>query len=525
MAVARLKLANPQPLVQLEYHKYQHAFMEARRLRVCSVGHEWSQLQYPDRTTCPTCQTARIARAYWSFLLRAGRRGGKTRIGALSCIEELAPRDVLGWGTAPTYPKLNDYVLPAFFKQIPQAWLDHPETAWSESELTLVLPHRSSMGFRSLEDPDRGRGPGLDFLWIDEICELTLTHWETIEPALADKGGILIATTSPKGPDWVHDTFYTPADIGQPGFWACAFTTLDNPFIKPEMVARAKARMTALMFRQEYLAEIVTFTGAVYGDLLEACIIDGRDEEMKHYFPEWPSLDTTRPDVCGLDPGTDHPFGGVQLVGSPRGLVAVGEYLESNKVFGIHQAGIKLMRRGFTGRAGIDRSQAQAQLELAQYGLFTVPAENDNIAGINRVSAWMLASQQPHVLDVVQPKHLPRGLVLPKRFCPNLIKELQAYRWAENSTGRAGLTRELVFKKKDDLCDALRYALMTYPVLPSVDPEAVGGKRDLRGLPQDIRLQIERERRAMTQDTATEDDLEPMDDNLTPLTGMGDFNG
>jgi hypothetical protein len=525
MAVARLKLANPQPLVRLEYHKYQHAFMEARRLRVCTRGHEWSALQYPSAATCPHCQTDRVARAYWAFLLRAGRRGGKTRIGALSVIEELAPINQLWWACAPTYPKLNDYVLPAFFKQIPQAWLDHPDTDWSESELSLVLPHRSQCQFRSLEDPDRGRGPGLNGVWIDEICELTLTHWETIEPALADQSGILIATTSPKGPDWVHDTFYVPAEMGQPGFWACAFTTLDNPFIKPEMVARARARMTPLMFRQEYLAEIVTFTGAVYGDMVEACIIEGTDEEMRYYFPEWPMLDPTRADVCGLDPGTEHPFGGVELVASPRGLVCVDEYLEANKVYAIHSAGLKLMRKGFTGRAGIDRSQAQAQIELTQYGVYTVPAENDVISGINRVSAWMLASAQHVVLtDLVQKPKLPAGLVLPRRFCPKLIKQLQAYRWAENSTGKQGISRELVFKKNDDLCDALRYGLMTYPVLPTADPEAGSGKRDLRGLPQDVRLQIERERRSMKTQEPGDEDLVEMDGELVPLTGMGDFS-
>lgn len=518
MSVSRLGHANPQPLVALQYHEYQHRFMEARRLRICKNNHTWSVLDYPKG--CPIC-TANWARAYYSFLLRAGRRGGKTRIGALSVLEELAALDQRWWATAPTYPKLNDYVLPAFFEQIPQVYLDHPATNWSESELTLTLPWRSQAQFRSLEDPDRGRGPGLNGLWIDEICELTLKHWETIEPALADRKGILIATTSPKGPDWVHDTFYTPAEHGQPGFWACAFTTLDNPSIDPTMVARAKARMTALMFRQEYLAEIVTFTGAVYGDLLDACVIDGTDEQMRSYFPEWPNLDKTRADVCGIDPGTDHPFAGVELVASPNGLVAVGEYLDRMKPYALHAIGVKLMRKGFTGRAGIDRSQAQAQIELVNYGIHTVPVENDVVAGINRVSAWMIASQLPHVLDTVQKPQLPKGLVLPRRFVPQLIKQLQAYRWAEATTSKQGMSRELVFKKEDDLCDALRYGLMLYPQLPASQPSQWDGKRDLRGLPQDVRLQIERERR---HDSSDKDDLIALDDDLVPLTGLGDFN-
>jgi hypothetical protein len=519
VAVARLKLANPQPLVRLEYHPYQHQFMEARRLRICTEAHTWSFLKHGNE--CPICLRPG-SRAYWSYLLRAGRRGGKTRIGALSVIEEIAPLDQCWWATAPTYPKLNDYVLPAFFKQIPNAWLTHPDTDWSESELTLVLPHRSMVQFRSLEDPDRGRGPGLNGVWVDEVCELSLKHWETIEPALADRSGIAIFTTSPKGPDWVHESFYTPAEQGQPGFWACAFTTLDNPAIRPEMVARAKARMTPLMFRQEYLAEIVTFTGAIYGDLIDACIIEGTDDQMKHYFPEWPSLDRSRPDVCGTDPGTDHPFAGLELVASPVGLVAVGEYCESQRPFAYHVAQLKLMRRGFTGRAAIDRSQAQAQIELnaAPNNFPTVQVSNDVIAGINRVSAWMLASQPTRDLSGNAPMGwLPSGLVLPRRYCPRLIQQLQAYRWAEPALTRTGTSRELVFKVNDDLPDALRYALQLYPELPG----QTDGKRDLRGLPDKIRLEIERERRC---DAAAEDPdgYIRTDDDLVPLTGMGDFN-
>jgi len=441
-----------------------------------------------------------------------------TRIGALAAIDELAPKHIRGWCCAPTYPKLNDYVLPAFFQQIPQVWLDHPKTTWSESELTLTLPHKSMVQFRSLEDADRGRGPGLDFLWIDEICELSLKHWETISPALADRAGVFFGTTSPKGEDWVHDSFYVPAEMGEPGFWACAFTTLDNPLMQhgPQRayVERQRLSMTDLMFRQEYLAEIVTFTGAIYGELVGRATIEGTDDQLREYFPEWPRLDVTRPSVSGIDPGTDHPFAGVHVVASPRGLVVVGEYEERSAFYATHATHIQAMRRGFTGRVGIDRSQAQAQIELSQYGLFTVPAENAVVAGINRVSAWMLKNQ---------PGKMPSGLVLPRTLCPRLIKRLQSYRWAENEKDDGETKqRELVYKKGDDLPDALRYALMTYPALPQVDPAPMPGRpRDLAGLPDNVRVEIERERRSRQQ---TVDDEMEMDEPTLVVEGMGDFN-
>lgn len=492
--------------------------MQARRLRVCPAGHTWDFLAHQD-PSCPTCG-GKAGRAYASLLLRAGRRGGKTRAGALAVIEEAAQPNKRIWCCAPTYPKLNDYVLPAFFQQMPQAWLAHRDTDWSESELTLTLPNRTQVQFRSLEDPDRGRGPGLDVLWIDEICELSLKHWETIEPALADRGGIAIFTTSPKGEDWVHETFYEPAEKAEPGYWACSFTTLDNPSISPEFVARARARMSPLMFRQEYLAEIVTFTGAIYGDAVDRCVIEGTDAEMQFYFPEWPALDIHRPFALGLDPGTDHPFAAVPLVASPKGLVVTDYYEERNRPYQLHAEHILPMLRGLTGRHGIDRSQAQGQIELAQYGLFTMPAENDVIAGINRVTAWMLAAKR----TPEQP--LPvGGLVLPRRYCSRLIKSLRAYRWAENNKKDGQTSGELVYKKNDDGCDGLRYGLMIYPTLPADHPlHADGQRRNLAAtdLPENVRHDIERERKSRDAE-ANEDGLEAISDDYV-ADGMGDFS-
>jgi hypothetical protein len=92
---------------------------------------------------------------------------------------------------------------------------------------------------------------------------------------------------------------------------------------------------------------------------------------------------------------------------------------------------------------------------------------------------------------------LPSGLVLPKRLCPRLVKRLQSYRWAETNKkdGSTG-PRELVFKKHDDLPDALRYGVMTWPELPKGDPQAIGSRpRTFAGMPDNVRLEIERMRR------------------------------
>lgn len=526
--MARVRLANPEPFVTLQYNPYQVAFMDARRLRACVNGHQWSVINA--RGNCPTCDAAPF-RPYRNFLLRAGRRGGKTRIGSLAVVEELSIKDgAIWWASAPTYRDLEDFVVPAVFKQIPQQWIDDKRTQWLESEYTLVLPNRSMLQFRSLEDADTARGPGLDGWWIDEICKLTRHHLEVGRPMLLDRKGILIGTTTPRGKDWVHKDLYLPAERGEPGYWACAYRSSDNPIIDKDELAMARASMTDLMYRQEHEADIVTFAGAIYGDLVDACVIPGTDEEMKTYLPEWPQIDPSRMTIGGLDPGTEHPFAFCHLVATPRGLVCVGEYKAQRAPFGIHAQRIHNIRRGSQGPIGQDRTQAQAQIELALHGIHTVLAENDHMAGINRVSSWMLASLQSRVASQAG---LPRGLVLPESRCPQLIEELRSYRYTDNPTMSDGaLKKEHVYKLDDDLADALRYGLMTYPELPQVDPARLPDRRDLAALDEKTRSEIMRNRRSEAQYArrAVEDGGDPLamsvvsdEWDLIPADGMGDF--
>lgn len=467
--MARTRLTNPQPLVNLLYNPYQVAFLLARRLRACpgtcvDANHErltWSML---DGVDCPRCKLRGI-RPYRRFFLRAGRRGGKTRVGALSAIEEATIPYSVGWACAPSYPELEDYVLPAFFSQLPSAWFDHPATEWSEERLSLTLPNKAQVHFRSLDDPNRGTGPGLDWVWIDEGRKIQELAWDILRPALTEKKGIAFITSSPEwGEDWTHKRFWVPAEEGRPGFWATTYATIDNPIIDPAEIAEARATMPPELFRREYEASIEYPTGTIYGDHLSQC--DCSDDEIKAWIPEWPRIDPSRPSLFAIDPGTDHPFAGCLIVVTPKGLVVAGEYRERNKPFFLHAQGIRNVVGALQPRFGIDKSASQAAIELSQHGIFAAGAENAVAAGIQRVYAWMATGK----------------LRIARSRCPKLLAELKQYRWAEAKETLKGLPADASpFKKGDDLCDALRYAVMLWPELPSrgiADPPAPG-ERDL----------------------------------------------
>ena len=477
--MARTRLTNPKPIVELKFNPYQMAFLDARRARVCPGrckapdGKQltWSIIESP---FCPSCRVVGI-RMFRRFFLRAGRRGGKTRIGGLSAIEEMTIPNTIGWCCAPSYPELEDYVIPAFFSQLPAEWFDHPLTDWSEERLHLRLPNGAECQFRSLDDPNRGAGPGLDWVWIDEGRKIQELAWQLLRPSLTERKGIAWVTSSPDwGEDWCHRRFFAPAEQGWPGYWAVHYVTKDNPIIDPREVEAARLEMPPELFRREYEASIEFPTGTIYGEQVDLC--DADDLSMQTWIGEWPAIDPSRPSIAPLDPGADHPFAGLHIVATPQGLCVVAEYEERNALYSVHAAALKMMVGQSQPRWAIDKSQKQASIELMQYGINAQGAENDVDAGIQRVYAWMSS----------------RRLKISRSKCPKLLKRLRAYRYADIIETVRGVPTPKPFKKDDDLPDALRYGVMTWPELPSraLDVDSAGG-RNLAYLKPEHRREIE----------------------------------
>lgn len=485
-----------QPLVKLLYNPVQDGFLKAILLRRCEFcteidpqTGELAGFLFPvdfargfQAQHCPRCDRKGL-RVYQNLLIRAGRRFGKTRIGTLATILEAQIPHTNHWICAPTYPLLDEFAIPTFFRQLPQRLVD--EGYWKESDRHLWLPNGSEVKFVSLDDPERGRGSGLDTLCLDEAALLVKKAWEVVSAALTDRAGAAWVITTPQGGDWTEDVFEEPAKAGEIGYWFAEATTLDAPHIRHEEVEKKRRTMSPEMFAQEFLAQRVIFTGAIFGDLLEKCAIRDDTPEgyalLKALIPEWPEIDPSRPGIKGLDPGADHPFGGCSIVSTPRGLVIVDEYEERYKPARVHAKAIVNMQGVSSPRYAIDRSQLQMQIELAQHGLFTTPAENDVVAGIERVKSWAIVGR----------------LFIVKSRCPKLLRQSTRYRWKDNKSPKdEGLGRQEPIKKDDDILDALRYALMLWPQLPedfvATVIELGEKKRDLSLLPPKVRAEIER---------------------------------
>ena len=456
----------------------QTAFLEARRMRICpGCTLEFKINPEAPSPNCPECG-AKGMRVFDRLLILAGRRYGKSKFGSIAGVEEACIPGTIGWACAPTNPKLHRYVIPAFQQLIPEDWVED----WNSEYKDLRLKNGSLIHFQTLEDPDQGRGQGLDWLWIDEVCELSEKHWDVIRPSLGDKLGGAFFTTSPRSFDWVYEKFYSPAEQQVPGYWALHGKTRDNPKFKtPEGRAFLEAERLSMsdeMYRQEYEADFVTFTGAVFGALLEPQIV--RDPDViRQLIPEWPQIEPWRQRIIGIDTGADHPFGAVKIISTEKGLVVVGDYLERAKSFLEHAQGLHGLAGSANTRWAANKNEKQGMIELGQHGIFCAPAANDVVAGIERIKSWLKAKQ----------------LWFIESHCPRTIKQMKGYRWAENYASDGSAMKEKVYKKNDELPDCLRYALMIWPKLPSGPPQEAEKERDISHFSGEVQASIQRLRR------------------------------
>jgi hypothetical protein len=448
----------------LLYNEYQQRFIRARRLRYCLACRTTGSMDEMGRFTCAVCKKEHngrwgnltAPRAFKQFLLLAGRGGGKTLVGAHAVREELMIPGAVWWVLGATYKLLHDSTFPTLVGLLHPNWIKR----WDSENMEITLQNDAMVAFRSLEDPDRARGPhGIGGYWFDEAAKSPERAWHVATPMLIKAGGIAIATTTVLGYDWTYEQLEQKALVyKEPGYWAAKWKTSENPLFRsnPVMAAeieRARRTMVPAMFAQEYESERSNAEGLIYGELIAKNYL-ATDEEVKRYIPEWPNISPSRKVLIGLDEGADHPFGAVLIVVTDKGLVVVADYLERMKANSAAHDDIynkmgltRWSDRTFSG----NKNALQLRLEWGLKGTGVVPAESKQEIGIQRVQSWLLTGQLKIAYTAQRTK-----------------EQCMAYRYADNVKPSTGEKKEKegVFKLKDELPDALRYALMAWPELP-----------------------------------------------------------
>lgn len=188
-----------------------------------------------------------------------GRGAGKSYIGALDTLLR-ANDDCLYGVYAPTFAMLRDSSWRAFLDLGAQMRFIR---AINRSEMRVTLGNGAEVLFRSMDEPERARGPNLSGAWLDEASLMPQDAYTIVIACLRERGvqGWLSATFTPRGRQhWTYAVFGN----GRPNTALFHARTADNPFLPPDFAEVLRAQYPSQFARQELEGEFVELAGNVF---------------------------------------------------------------------------------------------------------------------------------------------------------------------------------------------------------------------------------------------------------------------
>ncbi|HPV12283.1 MAG TPA: phage terminase large subunit [Verrucomicrobiota bacterium] len=188
-----------------------------------------------------------------------GRGCGKSFVGALDLL--LRAKDDRLYGVyAPTYPMLRDSSWRSFLDMAGQMRFIRK---YNQTEMRVTLGNGAEVIFRSVDNPERARGPNLSGAWLDEASLMHQDAYTIIIACLREGGeqGWLSATFTPRGRQhWTYDTF----GCGKPNTALFHAKTGDNPFLPSDFADTLRAQYPSQFAKQELEGEFVELAGNVF---------------------------------------------------------------------------------------------------------------------------------------------------------------------------------------------------------------------------------------------------------------------
>ena len=207
-----------------------------------------------------------------------GRRFGKSY---LSCAKALhvalsTPRSNTLM-LAPTFEMGRATLWRTLKDMVPDSWL----VKTSESLLEMQFVNGSRIEVKSGDRPDRLRGRSLDLVCLDEAAYQAKELWfEVLRPALSDRQGSALFTTTPAGLvlSWYADLWEAAAS-GENGWSRHQYTTVEGGWVTAEEVEEARKMLDPRTFRAEYEASFESPTGRVFPDFGEQNITSEAEDD------------------------------------------------------------------------------------------------------------------------------------------------------------------------------------------------------------------------------------------------------
>lgn len=196
-------------------------------------------------------------------VVAAGAQFGKSMLASGMAVSTAA-RGGHVWWVYPDHPLASigwDY-LTGLCEQIPYCSIHEQDR----------IVRFSSGGFVQIKSTGQTlRGRPLDLAIFDECAFSPEDSWERqLAPRLSTRLGKAMFISTPDGYNWFHTLWERGNDPNFPEWQSWQIPTSANPFIDPSEIEKAKHRLDPSAFAQEYEAQFVLRSGAVFGDFSRA---------------------------------------------------------------------------------------------------------------------------------------------------------------------------------------------------------------------------------------------------------------
>ena len=292
----------------------------------------------------------------------------------------------------------------------------------NESELSIELVNNSMICLKSAEQGDTLRGESLNFLCIDEFCDIDLdTVWSQIlRPSLSDRRGHALFIGTPKAGNQAARDLYDN-HISKKNWSSYSYTTAQGGFVSEEEILQAQQDLAPKVFNQEYLASWENFSGVIFNEFGE------------HNYRPAPELQPHTPIYVGLDFNVN-PMSAVIYLPIPNGLHAIGEiYIDNSNTSEIieeirNRYGNNRHITAFPDPAGVQRktsANGNTDIKLLENAGFTVRYHRQHPEVKDRINA-------ANSLFYKRPDGSTR-FYIDKDKCPRTVKSLRNWSYKEGT--------------------------------------------------------------------------------------------
>lgn len=202
------------------------------------------------------------------LVLCAGRRWGKSKVGAAKALRQARKGNNIIWWVAPTYRVVKrgyDEVI----AQLPAELLVKPappSTAFDAGRsVRLDFKTGGRIEFYSAERPEGMLGGSCDYLIMDEAATMPEHVWtQIIRPTLADRQGSALFISTPRGRNWFYYLWQKGQNELEPDYRSWHFPSRTNPTIPASEFDQMSAEMPAAEYEQEVLAQFISASASVF---------------------------------------------------------------------------------------------------------------------------------------------------------------------------------------------------------------------------------------------------------------------